>query len=296
MNVKEKTISVFHSLIRDKNFWFVILAVLLISVSMLQSFTFFEYNVVVFAVPYAFAWVVLAWALTNELIKRKIVPYIAIFIALFIERIYWFVFRFLYPYPSSSMGAHAYDPLPLIETAQSSSLIEWQSLQQNAFYLFVIVEFVVMLIVFISLWYLVHPKDFTELKTKASLLKSKRLVLVVISSILMTTHCWLWLIAGSAILEWFEFTIVYWYQFIFYALPAAVALVLFAVVITNLKSQAKYVLYGLVGLFTLITYLPFYSMYWMTHVYYIVIQPISYFFVFMSLLLLVKTRHIKQKN
>jgi len=294
MNVKEKTISVFHSLIRDKNFWFVILAVLLISVSMLRSFTFFEYNAVVFAVPYAFAWVVLAWALTNELIKRKIVPYVAIFIALFIERIYWFVFRFLYPYPSSSMGAHAYGSL--METAQSSSLIEWQSLQQNASYLFVIVEFVVMLIVFISLWYLVRPKDFTELKTKAGLLKSKRLVLVVISSLLMTTRYWSWMIAGSAILEWFGFAIVYWYQFIFYALPAAVALVLFAVVITNLKSQAKYVLYGLVGLFTLIPYLPFYSMYWMTHVYYIVIQSISYFFVFLSLLLLVKTRHIKQKD
>jgi len=299
MNIKEKTISVFHLLIRDKNFWFVILAVLLISISMIRSFAFFDYNAVIFAIPYAFAWVVLAWALTDESIKRKIVPYVTIFIALFLVKIYWYLFYALYPptYEWSGVGHMG----RLLGVGHMGRLTpEWLSLQETAAFLFALVEFFVMLVVFISLWYLARPEDFAGLKTKTSLLKSKRMLLIVISSFLMIAHYWLWVIAGRAIVELFRYSMIYWYQLLFYGLPTAFALVIFAVVITNIKRRAKYVLHGVVGLFALVPYLPFYSyIYWTrgtVYSYIVLIYAISYFFVFLSLLLLTKTKYIEQQS
>jgi len=297
MSEKEKTSGFLRLLIWDKNFWFVVLAAILISLNLVFPVGVkYIFGSIFSAFIYAFAWVVLAWALTNELIKRKIVPYIAMFVTLFIGKIYWPVFYYLYPYPSPSIEQQ----FIRMGTMQPSSLRDWWSITETANNVFIIVEFVVMLVVFISIWYLTHPKDFTELKTKTQLLKYKRTILVIISSFLMTMPYWIWRLLSSIDVNINFIGSLCWYQFWTYGLPISFALVLFAVVITNLKSKKKYVLLGLVFLFTLIPYIQADINYQIGSVtkfnlYYFMIGLVSYLLVFLSFLLLAKTKYIDQK-
>jgi hypothetical protein len=302
MSGKEKTSGFLRLLTWDKNFWFVVLAAILISLNLVSPVRYNTFYSISSAFAYAFAWVVLAWALTNESIKRKIVPYVAIFIGLVIVEIYWFVFHSLYPYPSSSIGPLSMQSILTggMGTMQSISLREWWSTSETANYVFIIVEFVVMLVVFISIWYLARPKDFTELKTKTQLLKYKRTILVIISSFLMTMPHWIWRLLSSIDVHINSIELFNWYQFWTYGLPISFALVLFAVVITNLKSKKKYVLLGLVFLFTLIPYIQADINYQIGSVttfnlYYFQIGLVSYLLVFLSFLLLAKTNYIEQK-
>jgi hypothetical protein len=175
----------------------------------------------------------------------------------------------------------------------------WLNLLDSAFWVFVIVEFVVMLIVFIVLWYLARPKDFK----KISWIKTS---LVIFASFLMTMPIWIWKAIGYfggneliiSIIRNLDYS---WHSLLFNGLQIAIAMVIIAYVITNIKNIYKFVLYGLIFLFLLVPHFPFFDFVnWkfyndIAHVaFYFIIYGISYFIVFLCLLLLTKTKYIEQ--
>ena len=123
----------------------------------------------------------------------------------------------------------------------------------------------------------------------------------------MTMPFWIWnaiyYFGGTRFFEIFitNWDLISWYNLLFYGMPIAIALVIFAYVITNIKSIYKYVLYGLILLFLLVQYLPFFDFVnWKYYddlvrvSAYFIIFGVSYFIVFLSLLLLAKTKYIEQ--
>jgi len=242
-----KTSDIFHSMAKDGKIYFIILAAILISISSFQSSSDLFVKILTNAIPYSFAWVILAWMITDRSILRKTTPYLTIFIILLLEQI----------------------SLPASEIKD---------------YFLILIKFVVTLTVFLLIWYLAKPKDFT----KTSFLKSKKMMLVIICSIIMT------------IPHWISTTICNCYGLLTYGLFFAIALTLFSTVITNITEKTRYILYALIFVFTLITSTQTYFSHGfnldanMFTLAFFVVNVILYFFIFLSILLLSKTKYIEQ--
>ena len=242
-----KTSDIFHSMAKDGKIYFIILAAILISISSIQSSSDLFVKILTIAIPYSFAWVILAWMITDRSILRKTAPYLGIFVILLLEKIYLFA-------------------------------------SETEDYFFILVKFVVILIVFLLLWHLAKPKDFT----KKSFLKTKKMMLVVICSIIMT------------IPHWISTAVCSCYGFLTYGLFFAIALTLFSTVITNIAEKTRYILYALIFVFALITSTQTYFSHGfnldadMFTLAFFIANVISYFFIFLSLLLLSKTKYIEQ--
>ena len=242
-----KTSDIFHSMAKDGKIYFIILAAILISISSIQSSSDLFVKILTIAIPYSFAWVILAWIITDRSILRKTAPYLGIFVILLLEKIYLFA-------------------------------------SETEDYFFILVKFVVILIVFLLLWHLAKPKDFT----KKSFLKTKKMMLVVICSIIMT------------IPHWISTAVCSCYGFLTYGLFFAIALTLFSTVITNIAEKTRYILYALIFVFTLITSTQTYFSHGfnldinMFTLAFFVVNVILYFFIFLSLLLLSKTKYLEQ--
>ena len=258
------------------------------------------YKALLLGIPFAFAWVVVAWSITDKSVLRRPYPYIGIFLALFIEKIYWALFYTLYPISYRDSFGAIEDALNVGNTNFAIPSAEWLNLFDSASYLFIIIEFIVAIVLFGTLWYLARPKDFTKLNIK-------RIGLVVIGAILMTVPLWIWkAIAYFGGLRFFEFFItnwewIYWYNFLFHGIPIAIAMVIFAFVITNIKSRAKFFLYVIILVSVLIPHIPIYDyMFWVrssstvTVFSYFFVFAVMFFVMFLSLLLLSKTKYIEQ--
>ena len=308
MTVKQKICDTFHPMIKDGGLLFVFLATLLVTISVFSTYVFRMslwpwYKALLLGVPFAFAWVVVAWIITDKSVFRKPYPYVVIFVVLFFEKIYWALFYNLFPITYRTSSGSIGDGLALGNTNYAIPSAEWLNLLENANNLFIVVEFVVVLALFVTLWSLVRPKDFEKL----SFLKNKRMILLIISAILMTIPLWIWraisYIGGPELIrdlfrniDW-----IGWYNLLFYGIPIAIALVIFAFVITNIKSKAKNILYLVILLSVLILYVPIYDyMFWVrsssaTTVFsYFFVFAAMYFVMFLSLLLLSKTKYIEQ--
>ena len=293
---------IFKQITKDGKIIFIILATLLVTVSLIVN-----YNIhigflslekaLLIGVPFSFAWVVFAWAITDQSILRKPFPYVCIFVVILIEKLYWAFFYFLFP-PVYETINEVSDNLALGfgYPMLSRDLI---NLLDSAFWIFVVVEFIVMLIVFMVLWYLARPKDFKKISWKKT-------SLVIFASFLITMPLWIWKAIGyfggnESILSIIRNIDYSWYSLFFNGLQIAIAMVIFAYVITNIKSIYKFILYCLIFLFLLVPNFPFfYFVFWKSSnglfnvsVYYFV-YGISYFIIFLSLLLLGKTKYIEQ--
>jgi hypothetical protein len=242
-----KICDIFHSIIKDGKIYFIILAAILISISSFQSSSELFIKILTIAVPYSFAWVILAWIITDKSILRKTAPYLGIFVILLLEKIYLFA-------------------------------------SETEDYFFILVKFVVMLTVFLLLWHLAKPKDFT----KTSFLKTKKMILIIICSIIMT------------IPHWISTTVCSCYGFLTYGLFFAIALTLFSTIITNIAEKTRYILYALIFVFTLVTSTQTYFSHEfnldtnMFTLAFFIVNVTSYFFIFLSLLLLSKTKYLEQ--
>jgi len=254
-------------------------------------------------IPYAFAWVVIAWIITDKSVLRKPYPYIVIFVVLFFEKIYWALFFNLFPMTYRTNYGSIGNTLALGNGISGIPSVEWFNLFENANNLFIVVEFIVGLVLFVTLWSLARPKDFEKL----SFLKTKRMILLIVSAILMTIPLWIWRaiseIGGPELImdlfrniDWVD-----WYNLLFYGIPIAIAMVIFAFVITNIKSKAKNVLYLVILLSVLIPHIPIYDyMFWLrssstfTVFSYFFVFAVLYFVMFLSFLLLSKTKYIEQ--
>jgi len=279
---------IFKPMYNDGKLAFIILAALLITISIIASYLTripsysFEKSFLI-GVPFAFAWVVFAWAITDQSVLRKSSPYALIFFVILIEKMYWSIFFYLFPPDYLS---------DLSEFAGSLSISSnWLNLYQNAVNVYIFVLFVSMFILFFILWHLTKPKEFKQ-KTLS------KIVLIFISAILMTSHLWIWRVFSFITVN---IDLLHWYNLIFYGIPVAIALIIFAFVITNIKSNYRYVLYLLIGIFSLLPYLPiFREIFWTRSSYfwnltgYFFVVGISYFVIFVSLVLLSKAKYIEQ--
>lgn len=308
MTVKQKIYDTFHPMIKDGGLLFIFLATLLVTISMFSTYVFRTslwpwHKALLLGVPYAFAWVVVAWIITDKSVFRKPYPYIVIFVVLFFEKIYWALFYNLFPMTYRTSSGSIGGALALGNTNYAIPSVEWLNLLENANNLFIVVEFIVVLALFVTLWSLVRPKDFEKL----SFLKTKRMILLIISVILMTVPLWIWKaiaeIGGPELIrdlfrniDWID-----WYNLLFYGIPIAIALVIFAFVITNIKSKVKNILYLVILLSVLIPHVPIYDyMFWVRSsstaavFSYFFVFAAMYFVMFLSLLLLSKTKYIEQ--
>lgn len=297
---------IFKKMTKDGKVIFILLATLLFTVSLIINYSIqvgllsLE-KALLIGVPFSFAWVVFAWAITNQSVLRKPFPYVCIFVAILIEKLYWALFYLLFSpvYETTNGVADAF----ALGLGNSMLFSDWLNLLRpggSAFWVFVFVEFFVMLIVFMVLWYLARPKDFKKISCKKT-------SLVIFASFLMTMPFWIWnaiyYFGGTRFFEIFitNWDLISWYNLLFYGMPIAIALVIFAYVITNIKNIYKYVLYDLILLFLLVQYLPFFDFVnWKYYddlvrvSAYFIIFGVSYFIVFLSLLLLAKTKYIEQ--
>jgi len=272
MSLDNKIRDIFHSLLKDGKLLFIVLATLLATFPIITFYTLnhcLEKSLFV-AIPFAFAWVVFAWAITDRSVLRRFKTYAFIFIVLFFERIYWDVFNYLYP--SNSID----------------SLSELVNTQETAYYIFILAEFIAMLAVFLTIWHLAKPKEFKSRN-------SKSISLVVFSAFLMTFPLWTFRFLSSVYGEDFSSFFIEnigWHNFLFQGIPIAFSLLVFAMVITNIKKAIKNMLYVLIFVFTFFNYLPFYKDSIPDGVFFVIVG-FCYFIVFLSFVLLSKSKYIE---
>jgi len=308
MKVKQKFYDTFHPMIKDGGLLFLILATLLVTISIYSVYALRIYlwplnKTLLYAVPYAFAWVVIAWIITDKSIVRKPYPYLVIFIALFFEKIYWAIFHFLYPISDYLRTDAIGDALAVGTTRLPIPSIDWFNLLESAQNLFIIVEFVVALILFGTIWYLARPKDFAKLE----FLKNKRTILLIIGAILMTVPLWIWraisYFGGPELIRdlFSNIDMIPWYNLIFSGIPIAIAMVIFGFIIKNIKNPVKIVLYTIIFFTIIIPHIPIEDfMFWsvssdLLKVFsYFFVYAVLHFLLFLSLLLLSKRKYVEQ--
>jgi len=309
MSVSRNIRDIFSSMTKDGKIILLILATLLITISYVATyFIDLPFNslarVFVLYIPFAFAWLIIAWAITDKSVLRTPYPYLITFLVLFIHKIYWSLFYWIFP-PVYGNGSEISDALALGGENLAMPSQEWLNLKMNATYLYVIIEIIVILSIFLLFWYLTHPHDFSKRKYRQFNLKNKRLIFVILGIFFMSMPLWLWhllkAIVGIGIHEFFiNLDYIIWFSFLFHAIPIAIGSVLLAAVITKIETQIKYGLYLLVFIFSILPFIPFYSMLdvsWNRVIfgsYFSVIYFVSYFFIFLSFILLSKTKYIEQ--
>ena len=312
MVLKQKVQDTFHPMLRDGGLLFIILATLLVTISMYSTYVFRMqlwplHKTLLLAVPYAFAWVVIAWVITDKSIVRKPYPYVVIFVVLFFEKIYWSLFYNFYPITYTNFSGAIEDAMAVGSTNLPIPSAGWLQTAENASNLFIVVEFTIAIILFMTIWHLARPRDFMKTYSKFDFVKTKKTALLIISAILMTVPLWIWRaiaeIGGPEFIRTlFSYTeLIDWYNLLFHGIPIAIALVIFAYIITNIESKIKNVLYLIVLVSVLIPYIPMYDyMFWIrsSHSTYVFthyfIFSAMYFVLFLSLLLLSKTKYIEQ--
>jgi len=295
-NIKDLILST----VKDKKIIFLIIASLLITLSSIityKIYTFPEttYKSFIIGLTYSFSWVTIAWIITDRSLLRKLLPYFVIFILLFLDKVYWSIFYYFYP------------PLSTKEILISENYHiadKWYSVYESAQYLHIVIKFLLMIIVFIIFWYLTKPRDFKE---KNIFLRKKNMIYVILASFFITLPLWLsralFSIVGfdvlhSVIKDTLSSSIFYFFTG---GIPFIISLLIFSLIITNIKTSKKFILYGIIILSALIYLIPLYDFgLWiyseniLFSSFYFIIHGICYFIIFLCFLFLSKTKYIEQ--
>jgi len=264
---------------KDGKLYFIILATLLITISSIAAYKipmythdFIKSSIV--AISYAFTWVVFAWIITDKCILRKPYPYILIFILFFVERLYWSINYHLFSYENFN----------------------------EAYNFYMIFDLLIIICVFTIFWYLSKPKNFKDFN---SFLKTKNMVYVLFAAFFTSMGIWLtkFILENSSIelIQSIYETEFSFSSFIFItnAIPYIFGILFLSFVITNIRSNKKYGLYGIIILFSMLFFLPFdsflfygYSQDILKVIIYFLFFGIAYFVIFTSLTLLSKTKYL----
>lgn len=305
-NIKD----IFQSLIKDGKIVLLILATILITVSYTSSyFVQFSFEslarVFISYIPFAFTGLMIAWIVTDKSILRKPYPYLGIFLFLFIYKVYWSLFYWIFPEPITN-SPEILGSIEIGTTNIPRTTSGWLNLQNNAFYFYIIVELVVIVGIFLLFWYLTHPSDFLKHEyKKLDLLKNKRTVFFVLGVFFMSMHIWLWnliyFLSEDIFHEFFtNVDLFMWVIPLINIIPIAIGLIFFSMLITRIKDHLRYVLYLIVFIFTIIPSIPIYYMLglnWRSSlfgIFHFLIYLISFFILFLSFILLSKTKYIEQ--
>ena len=291
---------ILFSTIKDKKIIFLIIASLLITISSIVTYRIPSYQATIYktiliGISFSFSWVIVAWILTDRSILRKILPYLSIFILILLDKIYWSIFNYFYPPPSTR---------DILFSENYALANNWYLAYENAYYLHIIIKFLIMIFVFVIFWYLTKPRDFRE---KYGFLKKKNMLYVFLASFFMTMPLWLsralFYLIGVNLLHSFikENLLQSLFYFTIGGIPFIISLFIFSIIITNIKTKKRFILYGIIILSSLIYLIPLYDFglwNYSTDIIlisiYFVIYGICYFFIYLCFLLLSKTKYIEQ--
>lgn len=300
MNAAKNIKDIFNLIVKDRKIIFLIIASFLITISTyayynLQVYPASIYKSLIVGSTFSFSWVIIAWLITDISIIRKTIPYLSIFFLLLLDKIYWGIFYYFYP------------PISFEEVVSSGNFIraeEYGIIVENAFYFSIVLKFIVFFSVFLIFWYLSKPRDF---KDKLSFFKKKNIVYVILASIFITMPYWIFRVIyffdGRDIIMHLSKNsmISSLFYFLIGAIPFIIGIVLFSVIITNIKTSKKYILYGLVIIFSIIYQIPIYNFgLWKFYnnillvLAYFIVYFLCYFFIYLSFLLLSKPKYIEQ--
>ncbi len=236
MSSNNKIGEVFSCLIRDRKIVFILLAAILLTFSMFTSYVLNDIQDSLeksffIGITFAFTSVVFAWAVTDKSVLRKPSLYISLFLVLLFEKIY------------IGLSANLSDFIYNSDKADITQI--------NSYYLFIIINFFVMLYVFLVIWYLSKPKEFKTYK-------SKNIFLIIFSVFLITLPTWFFRFLACTYSGFSGFCTQNpeVCSLLFQGIPIALSLVIFAMVITNIKSIVRNILYFIIFVFTLAMYLP----------------------------------------
>lgn len=288
-----------HSIIKDRKIIFLIIASVLITISTYAYYQIRVYPVSIFkslivGSAYSFSWVIIAWLITDKSILRKALPYVSIFVLLFVDKIYWSIFYYFYPPVTFE---------EVISLGDFNKAENYELISEPAYYLSIIIMFVVYFSVFLIFWYLSKPKDFKE---KFLFLKKKNIFYVILASVFITMPHWIFRViyffTGNNLLMYlYENTIFSnFFYFSIGAIPFIIGLVIISVIITNIKSSEKYILYGSIILFSIIYQIPLYN-FGLWNFYdniflrtsYFALYLLCYFVIYLSFLFLSKPRYLE---
>ncbi len=271
---------------------FIILATLLLILFTISTYTLSYQSIEGILIPgicFGFAFVILSWILTHQSHLRKTWPYLTIFILTFIYVNFWKIIYFSLDFSYKKLKFIDYNIFEII------------------IYLQIIIRFLAVLTVVIIFWYLVKPKDFQDKKQYFFIKKenTKKTILTIIIPFLVTTPYWLNLLTYylnknfHADLLLSSMDLYHWYIFLIKAIPLFFAAIFFAIIINHLKDNKKYYLYTSIGIFVLIQNISILSIFNLTAqnfltniIFFSLKNGISFFFIFLSLLLLTKKRYL----
>ena len=289
-----------HSVIKDRKIIFLIIASFLITFS---TFAYYQLRIYPISIikslivgsTYSFSWVIIAWLITDKSTLRKTLPYLSIFFLLLADKIFWSVFYYFYP------------PVTFQEIVTSGSFNRaenYEAIFDMAYYFSIILMFLVYISVFLIFWKLSKPKEFKE---KLSFIKKKNMFYVILATIFITMPHWIFRViyffsGRDFIMHLYESTLISsLFYFTIGAIPFIIALVIFSVIITNIKSSKKYILYGLIMVFTFIYQIPLYNFgLWKFYdniflrTSYFAFYFVCYFAIYLSFLFLSKPKYIEQ--
>ncbi len=274
-----------------KDISFILLSTLLLIFYTISTYSLSYKTIAGILIPgtcFAFAFVTLSWILTDQSLLRKTWPYLTIFILSFIIVSFWKIIYF-----SIDLSIKNYQNI-------NYSILEKIS------YLQIIVNFLIILTLVLLFWYLVKPKDFQDKKIFFLKKENKiKTILTISIPFFMTLPYWLNHLIYIFNKNFFSdllsnIDLYHWYIFLLKTIPFFFAAIFFAILINNLKENKKYYLYSIIGSFVLIQNITFFLIYNITNSDFFSIliitsvnYGISFFIIFLSLLLLSKNRYLE---
>jgi len=264
----------FKLMYKDRKLFFILLASLLISISIFTQIAihFSTYSLeksLIVGITYSFAWVVVAWILTDKSVLRKPYPYLLIFFSLILKDI---------------LG-------PIL----------WSIFDIKIFFteLFLLVEFIVIFIVFLTIWYLARPYDFKKFRKENNFIK--RFIGIILASFtIILPYILVTIFSYKSLIDFFGNTFYEIYDLIFTGIPTAISFLIFAIIITNIKTNSKNYVYLLIIFFSILPTIPY--LYYILpspismelyRIFYLILVFISNFFVFTCLLLVSKEKYLE---
>jgi hypothetical protein len=261
-------------MIKDGKLIFITLASMLITISTIASYFFIDtsYSIIktlIIAFPYAFAWVVLAWIITDKSFFRQAKPYLIIFLIILIEKISWINF------------------------------------QNNV--LMILIEFFSVLLIFNIFWYLSRPRDYAKFSNKLEFLFSNRMVLIFLGAIIVALPLILWHIEiysydyKALIFQFYNLKIFEWDVFFILTIPVLVSFVILSFTVTNIKNKIKFSLYGVIILFLFFPNIPVFNQFFLKDysgnfvlIVYFLLYFICYFIIYFIFILLANSKYLEQ--
>ncbi|MEF8879644.1 MAG: hypothetical protein V5A64_04565 [Candidatus Thermoplasmatota archaeon] len=258
---KNTIVDLFRQINKDKKILFIILASILISLPVVVSSDMFW---MITAVSVSYSWVIFSWVITNRSVFRKTWQYFSVFVLVFIGNFGWF---------------------KLLDSIDVKFFPSKLTYLQN--FLIAIPGFIATLVVVLLVWRLTRPKDFKKSEKWVEIVKKPRFAMSISAAFFIQ-----YLPTVSSLLLDKTYIVSIFFM--------ALGWLLISIVVTRIRSKVKYWLHGIIFFVAMIP-MVYYSLDWSIFIDNSIYMNsigflftfVSYFILFVSLLLLSKPRYLE---